>query len=140
MINFVKSEERVAELAAEVWKGVLPEEKIREMVSSICSLGLYPDVLDVNPRSIRYAKGNQYQIVVCQLFGNFIRTATAPVFIPTDEYSYSYEESIFGIDDLKRYAEQIKENPDFVLLLFPSEYYCVLLLERHRRCAPLPED
>lgn len=56
-----------------------------------------------------------------------------PVLIPSDEYKYEFKNSLNSANDLKSFGYKIHDNPGLVLMLFPSERNCILVLEKHGR-------
>lgn len=63
-----------------------------------------------------------------------------PVFIPYDGYQYEFRASFGDTDNLKNNKCMFQDNPDLVLILFPSEINRILALERKHIQSPLPEE
>lgn len=137
MIRFVESKSQLIELASRVWEDFFLDIKMDEMLSNICRWGLHTKVLDVVPECM--VDNERKNIVVCSLWGKNGRCAMLPVFIPYDGYQYEFRASFGDTDNLKNYKCLFRDNPDVVLILFPSEINRILVLERKHMQSPLPE-
>lgn len=138
MIRFVENKSRLIELASRVWEDFILDVKMDEMLSSICRWSLHTRVLDVVPECM--GDTERKHIVVCSLWGKNGQCAMLPVVIPYDGYQYEFRTSLGGSDDLKNYKCMLQDNPNLVLILFPSEINRILVLERKHMQSPLPEE
>lgn len=138
MISCVESKSRLVELASTVWQDFVPDEKMDEVLSSICRWSLYTKVLDVVPECSVDTK--EKHIVVCSLWGKNGSCAMVPVSIPYDEYIYEFRASLGSTNDLKNCKCMFQDNPNLVLILFPSKINRILVLERKRRKFPLSKE
>lgn len=125
-------------MASRVREDFILDVKMDEMLSSICRWGLHTKVLDVVPECMFDTE--RKNIVACSLLGKNGRCAMLPVFIPYDGYQYEFRASLGDTDNLKNYKYMFQDNPDLVLILFPSEINRILVLEKKCMQSPLRKN